>query len=134
MSRKNTPEDQALRYVVHTRLAEKKYRELMELHSRTTGLNFSAFLREILHDRPVKVFTYDRSLDMVMQELVKLRTEIKAIGININQITRYFNTYPEDFKKQFYAKTAFNDYLAINEQVEQLLAIVTELSKTWLSK
>lgn len=134
MARNRTPDEEALKYVVHTRLAESKYNELVALHSKTVGMDFSTMLRDIIHNRKIKVFTYDQSLDMVMQELTRLRTELKAIGININQITRHFNTYPEESRKQYYARIAFDRYLLIDGKVEQLLTIIAELSKKWLSK
>jgi len=94
----------------------------------------SALVRDILHRRPVKVYTYDRSLDVVMEELSTLRAEIKSIGININQITRFFNTYPEVKKKEFYAKIAFSQYVSLNGKVDRLLELLTKLSQKWLSE
>lgn len=96
--------------------------------------DMSSLIRDILENKPVKVIMYDRSLDMVMHELAALRTQIRAIGVNINQITRFFNTYPEESKKEFYAKTAFKEYLRIETKIELLLAIITKLSKKWLSE
>jgi hypothetical protein len=67
-----------------------------------------------------------------MEELSGLRKEIRAIGININQITRLFNTYPELKKKEFYAKIAFNQYVGLNEKIDLVLELITKLSKKWL--
>jgi hypothetical protein len=71
---------------------------------------------------------------MVMEELAALRAEIRAIGININQVTRLFNTYPEPRRKEFYAKIAFKEHLRIESKIDQLLIIISKLSKKWLSE
>jgi hypothetical protein len=73
-------------------------------------------------------------MDLLMEELADLRGQIRAIGVNINQITRLFNTYPEPRRKEFYAKTAFNEYLQIEAKIDRLLEIISKLSKKWLSE
>lgn len=132
MGRRKLKETESLKYRVETRVNEKKYQELEKILSRTLNKDMSSLVRDILHNRPVKTYTYDRSLDIVMEELSALRAEIRAIGININQVTRLFNTYPEIRRKEFYAKIAFNQYVGMESKIDQLLAIITKLSKKWL--
>lgn len=134
MGRKKTKNDDALKHVLETRVNEKKYAELQEILSRTLNMDMSTLVRNILYHRRIKTYTYDRSLDMVMEELSSLRKEIKAIGININQMTRLFNTYPEIKKKEFYAKIAFERYISLDGKVDRLLEIVNKLSTKWLSE
>ncbi len=67
-----------------------------------------------------------------MEELARLRTEIKRIGLNINQITKLFNSYPEPQRKAAYAKLAFDNYLGIESKVDRLLEIVSHLAFKWL--
>lgn len=134
MARKKTKESEALCYRLETRVNKKKYQELQAILSRNPNKDMSSLLRDILHYRRLKIYTYDRSLDMVMEELAALRAEIRAIGVNINQITRLFNTYPEPRTKEFYAKIAFKEYVLIETKIDQLLAIITKLSKRWLSE
>ena len=94
----------------------------------------SRLVRAILTNRPVRVFTRDITLDNVMEELTRIRAEIKHIGVNINQITRKFNTYPEPQRKAFYAKMAFQEYLAIEPKIDHLFDIITPLARKWLQE
>lgn len=94
----------------------------------------SRLVRAIITKQPVRIFTRDLTLDNVMEELSRLRTEIKHIGVNINQITRKFNTYPEPQRKAFYAKMAFQEYLAIELKIDGLLDIISPLAKKWLQE
>lgn len=134
MGRKKVGEEQALKHEIKTRVNSKKLRELEKLLDGVVRKDMSSLVRDILHKRPIKVFTYDRSLDMVMEELSTLRAEIRAIGVNVNQMTRHFNTYPEERKKELYAKMGFQQYYRMETKIEALLAIISNLSKKWLSE
>lgn len=134
MGRKKTREKEALKHKLFTRVNDTKFKEFQDLLRRNPNKDMSSLLRDILYNRQVKVYIYDKSLDMVMEELAALRAEIRAIGININQVTRLFNTYPEQRKKEFYAKIAFKEYLRIEVKIDLLLAIISKLSKKWLSE
>jgi hypothetical protein len=134
MGRKKVAEDEVLKHEIKTRVNSKKFQELEAILKKTAHKDMSGLVRDILHNRSVKLHIYDRSLDMVMEELSSLRAELRAIGININQVIRHFNSYPDLRKKEFYAKVAFRQYVGIETKVDQLLAIITKLSKKWLSE
>jgi hypothetical protein len=133
MGRKKAPDAKELKHLLQTRVNDKKYAELQAILRQNPQKDISGLLRDILYNRRVKVYTHDLTLDNLMEELAKLRTEIRAIGININQITHKFNTYPETQKKLLYAKIAFQEYRAIEPKIERLLAIISKLSQKWLS-
>lgn len=132
MSRKKVNEDEVLKHRLETRVNATTYQRLLAIMTNTREKEMSSLLRDILNNRPIKVYTHDKSLDMIMEELSALRLQIKAIGVNINQITKYFNTYPEPQRKQFYAKVAFQDHKALQPLIERILEITTQLSKKWL--
>jgi hypothetical protein len=133
MGRRKVKQDMELKHRLYTRVNDRKLQELQALLRQNPRNDMSSLIRDILHDRKVKVFVKDNSLDNVMEELAKLRTEIRAIGVNINQITRLFNTYPEPHRKAAYAKIAFREYQAIEPKIEELLLIISKLAKRWLS-
>lgn len=134
MGRNKVSSKAELKHRLYTRVNDQKMEELKGLLRKNPSKDMSSLIRDILHNRPVKVFTRDQTLDNLMEELARLRTEIRAIGVNINQITRLFNTYPENHRKQVYAKMAFKEYQAIDSQVSQLLTIISKLAKRWLSE
>jgi len=132
MGRQKMPEEQALQHELKTRVTTRKYNELQRILAQNPNLDMSSLLRDFLESRPITVFTHDLTLDNLMEELANLRMEIKAIGVNINQITKKFHTYPETWRKEFYAKTAFSEYQALQPKIEQLLTIISKLAKRWL--
>jgi hypothetical protein len=134
MRKGQTKREKGLTYPVMTRITKAKYDELKTIAAKTKDETVSGLIRNIIHNRPVTVHTHDETLNLVMEELAALRGEIKSIGININQVTRLFNTYPEQRRKEFYAKIAFNQYLGIETKIDRLLTIVSKLAKKWLSE
>jgi hypothetical protein len=134
MPRGKTPEEEALKYRIETRVNEAKWNELQGILKKTMNVDMSALLRDILHNRQIKLYTYDRTLDMVMEQLASIRAELKYIGVNINQITKRFHSYPDLKNKIFYGKIVFEQYVAQQEKVDRLLAMITELAKRWLQK
>jgi hypothetical protein len=132
MGRKKAKDSERLTRKLFTRVNERKYNELRTLCERTSHNDMSMVLRDILYHRPVKTITRALTLDNVMEELARLRTEIVRIGVNINQITKVFNSYPERERKAFYGKLAFAQYSGIEAKIDRLLEIVGQLPKRWL--
>lgn len=119
---------------VMTRIRSDKFEELSLIATQTKGETVSSLVRKIIHDRPVKVFHHDESLDLVMEELAANRAEIRSIGVNINQMAKLFNTYPELQKKLFYSKNGYNRFLLLESNIERLLGIMEKLAHRWLSE
>ena len=123
-----------LTHVLTTKVSDSTYSKLKNLLDQNPQNDMSRLVRAILNNQPVRVFTRDLTLDNLMEELTRLRTEIKHIGVNINQITRKFNSYPEPQRKAFYAKMAFQEYLAIEPRIDRLINIITPLAQKWLQE
>ena len=134
MGRKKAHQDKELKYLIQTRVDRQKYEELQALLRQNPNNDMSRLVRDILCNRPVKVFTRDLTLADTMEELARLRTEIRAIGVNVNQMTRFFNSYAESRRKEFYARIAFREYEAIQPKIDRLLAIISKLAEKWLQK
>jgi hypothetical protein len=134
MRKGQTKGKEGLTKPVMTRIKNEKYAELSALAKQSKGETVSSLIRKILHDKPIKVFRHDESLDMVMEELAANRSEIRAIGVNINQMAKLFNTYPELEKKIFYAKNGYDRFLKLEIHIETLLEKVDKLAHKWLSE
>jgi MobC-like protein len=132
MARKKVPENKLLKYRVTTKIDAQTYDRFRRILAQNPKNDMSRLVRSILINKPVRVFTRDLTLDNLMEELTRLRTELKHIGININQMTKKFNSYPDPQRKAFYAKLAFQEHLAVQPRIDRLLDIITHLSKKWL--
>jgi hypothetical protein len=132
MGRTKTPENFALKYKLTTKVNKRTFRKLEALLQQDPHNDMSSLVRSILENRPVRIFTRDLTAADIVEELAHLRTEIGHIGININQITKKFNTYAEHQRKGYYAKLAFDEYLKLEPKVEHLIILRSERVKKWL--
>ncbi|GEP94534.1 plasmid mobilization protein [Chitinophaga cymbidii] len=123
-----------LEYPIMTRINKRAYDQLHGLLQQTRDETLAGLVRTIIHNRPVKTYIHDETMELVLEELASLRAEIKAIGVNINQITRYFNTYPEEERKRFYAKIGLARYIKMESKVDKAISLISKLSKSCLSK
>ena len=69
-----------------------------------------------------------------MEELATIRKELKAIGVNINQQTKYFHTSDNDAQRAFYVLKTTELYKGIDTKVERLLTLISEMAEKWLQK
>ena len=132
MTKHKVTDHKLLKYRVGTRVTEAKYRELQGLVAQAKGMNLAGVFREILYNRPIKVYTHDDSIDLQMEELALIRGELKPIGININQVTKLFNTYPDLKRKLFYGRSVIEQFMTTEAKVDRLTAIISQMGKKWL--
>ena len=76
----------------------------------------------------------DVSLMGHIQELAGIRFELRAIGTNVNQITRHFHAADSDRKKMFYAMEVAEEYAKVSEKVTVLMEMVDNLGQKWLQR
>lgn len=73
-------------------------------------------------------------MNATMEELALIRKELRAIGVNINQITRSFNQDKGETKRAFYVLKVADQYKKVDEKVEHLLMMISRLAEKWLQK
>lgn len=133
MRKGQTKGDKGLVKLIATKVTQAKYDELNSLASQTKGDTISSVLRKILHNRPIRVYRHDESLDLVMEELAANRAEIRSIGININQMAKLFNSNKVKGLQALYAKKGYEHYLLLESKIDKLLSEVEKLAVKWLS-
>jgi len=135
MSRTKTdkPED-LLSHNLIIRVTETLFNKLEKLRVDSSSLSIADVCRKILLNQNIKLYHQDISLNPVMEELAMIRKELKAIGVNINQITRSFNQDRAGTHRPIYAQQVADLYKKVDERVETLLAIISKLADQWLQK
>lgn len=135
MSRKKAEDQQALfTCPVRTRVTKKAFDRLEKLKEASNCGTTGELARKVLSNQEIKCFYIDRSLPAVMEELASIRKELKAIGTNINQLTRSFNSTRDENVKAFYVLKVSNLYKTVDAKVNELLSIISSLSEKWLQK
>ena len=134
MTRRRIPKrEKLLTRKVGVRFNEKTYRHLLYLVENTNSQSVGELVRRIVVKDKILFFAVDTTMRGPMIDLAGIREELKRIGTNINQITHAFHLAETDSQKVFHALRVADQYKMVDERVERLLEVVTELAKKWLS-
>lgn len=126
--------ERLLSHPIRTRLTRKNYKRLEEIARNSDCSSVGEVARKILSRQRIVLFHRDVSMNGPMEELAMIRKELKSIGININQQTRYFNASQSFTERSFYVLKTAELYQSIDGKVDRLLKIVSSLAAKWLPK
>jgi hypothetical protein len=127
------PEDE-LKNMVCARVTDEEYDKLVGLLPYTARFKMSLLLRRILENRPIRIFTRDRSMDPLVAELEISRQRMRSAGQKVNHYIRRFNSAKNEAERRFFAKLAISMAASIGPDIEQLLEIVQILAKEFLDQ
>lgn len=135
MPRKKTKEaDELLSHNLIIRVNEATYKRLEKLRQESHYASIAEVARRILNGQKIKLFYKDISMNAPMEEMALIRKELKAIGININQLTRSFNQDKAGTHQAFYVLKVAGQYQLVGEKVDRLLVLVAQLAEQWLQR
>lgn len=126
--------ERLLTHPIRTRLTRKNYNRLEEIARNSDCSSVGEVARRILSRQRIVLFHRDISMNGPMEELALIRKELKSIGININQQTRYFNASRSSAERAFYTMKTAELYEKSDTKVDRLLEIVSVLAQKWLPK
>lgn len=132
MSRKKDQE--ILSHNLIIRVTETTFKRLEKMRNESNYASIAEIARRILSNQNIKLYYHDISMNGPMEEMALIRKELKAIGININQITRSFNQDKTETHKAFYVLKVADLYKNVDGKVDRLLVIISGLAEKWLQK
>lgn len=113
-----------LSHLIGVRVSEQVYLKLDAQWKETNCQSLGEFARRILVKEEIIWYHKDASMDGVAAELAVIRKELNAIGTNINQVTRYFNSKNLPSEKIFEALRILDDYKKVSAPVDKLLTVI----------
>jgi hypothetical protein len=126
MSRKKLPNSEdLLSHNIIIRVSENLFKKLDKIRKESRSPSIAEVCRKLLNNQKIKLY---------QEQLAMIRKELKAIGININQVTRSFNGAKEENNRSYYALQVADLYKHVDAKVDHLLAIVAKLAEKWLQK
>ncbi len=134
MTRRKVDTAVKITHKVTVHLSQSYFEKLQRWMSHSNCRSVSELARSILYKEQINWYHKDASLESPALELALIRKELNAIGKNINQITHYFHGTAIPNQKMFHALKISDEYKKVANKVDELLKIVSEISKTWLRK
>jgi hypothetical protein len=116
---------------IYIRLTEDEYKILHAGFSKTTFRKFSEYNRNILLEKPVTVFTRNKSYDEFIEELVALKGELNAIGNNFNQLVKKLHTMNHDGEIKAWAILNEKSKNLFFIKLDEIEARMTQIAEQW---
>lgn len=126
--------EELLKHPIRTRVNDAVFKRLESILSESNCHSIGELTRKILSQEKIVTLKRDMTVQVHIQELAGIRTELRAIGVNVNQITRYFHAADTERKKMFYAIKVAEEYTKVGEKVSVLMEMVDTLGRKWLQR
>jgi len=123
-----------LTHNIIVRVTEDDYNKYDRLQQKSDCTSVAEVVRRILSGRQIILFHKDACMDGPMEILTGIQKELKAIGHNINQITRAYHSSRFESQQSYHAEKALEQYQKVEGKVNLLLSVISQLSKQWLQK
>jgi hypothetical protein len=134
MSKKKISDEVLLKHNLIIRVNDNLHQKLVKLLAESDCQSIAEVARKILTNQKINCFYKDISLNAPMEEMALIRKELKAIGVNINQQTLYFNACKTDAEKRYHAEQTLALYQRVEEKVERLFELISKLAEKWLPR
>jgi hypothetical protein len=114
------------------RMTGDEYSGLVARWKKTTVKKLSEFIRRILFGKEITVKTRNASLDEFMAELLLLKKELNAIGVNVNQATHRLHTLDHLPQMQQWLIGWERDKERLFGQIEAIKLQLGKVEEEWL--
>lgn len=118
-----------LDHLIGIRVTRQFYDKLEGLRKNSNCQTLGEFVRMILIGEKINWYHKDATTDAVTVELTAIRKELRAIGNNINQVTRYFNGTTIPNQKIFGALKILDEYKKVSGKMDKLLTVLDGIVK-----
>ena len=124
--------DEQLEKVITVRVSNRFFDGLEEKRKKTNCQTVSEMVRAILYKERIMFYYTDASLNATAIELAGIRKELNQIASNVNEITQSFHSADSESQRMFQALRVAEEYKRVENKVEKLQIMVSEIGKTWL--
>ncbi len=132
--RKISDRESLLNHLVGVRLNGTLYAELEKIQKESYSQSIGEVIRNILLNKKITCYYKDRTMDEPTKELIKIKNELNAIGVNINQITNSFHTADVSTQKMFFALKVADQYNLVKEKIEDIKKVLIEMHNKWSAR
>ncbi|CAI2768599.1 plasmid mobilization protein [Flavobacterium collinsii] len=118
--------------IVGLRFTPAEYARIERKWKATTCRKLSEYIRKYLFDRPITTNYRNQSLDEFMFEIIRLRTELKALGNNFNQAVKKLHTLQQIPEFKTWIVNHELDRRVLFNKVEEINKYIEKISRKWL--
>lgn len=116
---------------IQAKVTDKVYARLKKVQENSNCRTIGEAVRLVLSREQIIVYEKDATMQAPLEEIIRLRKEIKAIGVNINQVTHAFHGMEPEKKKVYQALRIAEEYKKVGDKVDRLFGLILEMGKKW---
>ena len=117
---------------LHVRLTPKERARINEKFSRSTDRKMSDYIRKVLLDKTVTIKQRNQSLDDFMTEMIALRKELNAIGINYNQVVKRLHSLDDIPQIRTWLLLHTSSGQILLNKITEIKSKISQLDSQWL--
>ena len=117
---------------IYIRLKPEEFSRLQEKFKKTTCRKLSEYTRKVLLDKQITVTYRNQSLDGFMEELVRLKTDLNAIGNNFNQAIKKLHSLNQIPEFRIWLITWSRTKDRLDDSINEIKARINNLPNEWL--
>ena len=117
---------------LHIRLTQLEFKKINTDLTHSTKRKMSEYVRAILLDKPITVYTRNQSFDDFVAELILLRRELNAIGNNFNQSVKKLNAMVEIAQIKIWAQLNEKSKPVLFKKIGEVNEKLAQISEKWL--
>ncbi|WP_318271564.1 plasmid mobilization protein [Sphingobacterium cellulitidis] len=114
------------------RLTPDEYAKIEKKWKASTCRKLSEYVRRNLFDKPLVMTFRNSSQDDVMTELVKLKTELNAVGNNFNQAVKKLHTLHQIAEFKSWLLTYEVEKKVLQNKLEEVRNNIKKMLELWL--
>jgi hypothetical protein len=119
---------------ITVRFSEAEFDKVMHSFRTTTKRKLSEYIRYVLLEKPVTVYTRDQSLDDMLALFVSLKNELSAIGNNYNQSVKKLHTMDRIPEIKSWTEISEKQQELFMNKVTEINLKIAQLSDKWLQE
>jgi hypothetical protein len=119
---------------LHIRLTQLEFKKIKTGFSNSTKRQISEYVRAILLDKPITIYTRNQSFDDFVAELILLRRELNAIGNNFNQSVKKLNAMSDMAEIKIWVMLNEKSKPLLFRKIDEINEKLAQISEKWLQE
>jgi hypothetical protein len=117
--------------VITMRLTIKEYSMIEAKFKPTTCRKLSEYMRNVLLEKKITVFTRNKSMDDFMAELILLRNELNAVGNNFNQAVKRLHILQLSPELKIWLTVNESGKESVAKKIDEIKFRINQFSDKW---
>jgi hypothetical protein len=117
--------------IVSIRLTIEEYDKMEAKFKTTTCRKLSEYMRNVLLEKKITVFTRNKSMDDFMAELIKLRSDLNAVGNNFNQVVKKLHVLPSSTELKVWIMVNESTKECVLKKIDEIKLSINKFSDRW---